>query len=56
MNRALDSAPEDAERLLLNRFDSVYLADLAAEFDAVCRSEGWGGQHTGHDDDSIAAR
>lgn len=41
VNTALDDAMRRAEALLLERFGSVTLADLAKEFDAICAANGW---------------
>lgn len=40
VNAALDDALRQAEALLLQRLGTIALADLAADFDAICRSSG----------------
>jgi Rrf2 family protein len=42
VNRALDDALREAEALLTARLAAVTLAELAADFDALCRSRGAG--------------
>jgi len=41
VNAAIDDALQQAEALLLARLAQVSLADLAAQFDALCRKGGW---------------
>ncbi|WP_144631893.1 Rrf2 family transcriptional regulator [Bordetella genomosp. 13] len=41
VNAALDDALRQAETLLLERLAGIALADLADEFDALCRGSGW---------------
>ncbi len=41
VNAAIDDALQQAEALLLARLGEVSLADLAADFDALCESGGW---------------
>ncbi|ARP96855.1 Rrf2 family transcriptional regulator [Bordetella genomosp. 13] len=40
VNAALDDALRQAEALLLQRLGTIALADLAADFDAICRGSG----------------
>ncbi len=42
VNAALAGALEEAEALLVRRLGAVTLADLAREFDQICRSAPWG--------------
>lgn len=42
VNAALDDALRRAEALLVERLGAISLADLARDFDAVCRREGGG--------------
>jgi Rrf2 family protein len=41
VDQALEDSLQGAERLLLERFESTTLADLAEEFDRLCREAGW---------------
>ena len=45
VNAALDDAIRRAETLLLERFATVSLADLALRFDEVCNASGWDATH-----------
>ncbi|OZI42258.1 transcriptional regulator [Bordetella genomosp. 5] len=41
VNAALDDALRQAEALLVERLGRIALADLAREFDVLCRERGW---------------
>ena len=41
VGQALSTTLADAEKLLHERLANVTLADLAADFDRLCREEGW---------------
>lgn len=41
INQALETSLREAEQVLLDRFAAVTLAQLATEFDHICRSRGW---------------
>jgi DNA-binding IscR family transcriptional regulator len=43
VNRALASTMGEAEKLLLTKLGEVTLGALSADFDAICKSEGWDG-------------
>lgn len=45
VNAALDDAIRRAEALLLERFATVSLADLAHRFDEICSVSGWDAAH-----------
>ena len=45
VNAALDDALDEAEALLLKRFASVTLSDLARQFDEICSASGWDAAH-----------
>jgi len=42
VNAALDEVLSQAEALVMAKLEAVPLADLATEFDAICRAAGWG--------------
>ncbi len=42
VNRTVKFALQEAERALLDSLERVSLADLASDFDAICRGENWG--------------
>jgi Rrf2 family protein len=42
VNQSLDNALRGAETLLLDRLQTVTLADLSRDFDVLCTAEGWG--------------
>lgn len=44
VDKTVHSAFEEAARILLGRVGAVSLADLAADFYASCRVEGWGNE------------
>lgn len=41
VNAALDGALKEAEAILIARLGAITLADLAQNFDAICRDAGW---------------
>jgi len=43
VNAALDDVLREAEALLIRRLGAITLADLARDFDALCRAGGWDG-------------
>lgn len=45
VNQAIGSALADAEKLLRDRLQAVTLAELADEFDSICRVTGWDRTH-----------
>jgi DNA-binding IscR family transcriptional regulator len=45
VNEAMDDALSDAEALLLKRFASVALSDLAQRFDEISSASGWDADH-----------
>jgi Rrf2 family protein len=47
VNAALSDALKQAEALLVSELGLVSLADLAGDFDAICRAGGWGTDHPG---------
>ncbi|RYY02176.1 MAG: transcriptional regulator [Gammaproteobacteria bacterium] len=49
VNKAINSAVEDAQKLLDDRLKKVTLAMLTADFDTICRVEGWVDRHSNSD-------
>jgi len=43
VNGAMNDALNEAEALLMERFEAVALSDLAQQFDEICRARGWDG-------------
>ncbi|WP_435635935.1 Rrf2 family transcriptional regulator [Pseudomonas solani] len=49
VNAALEDALNQAEALLIDRLGTITLAELARDFDVLCKASGWGidGRHEG---------
>ncbi len=47
VNAALEDALNQAEALLIDRLGAITLAELARDFDVLCKASGWGveGRH-----------